>query len=212
MVTRYQVPLATSGQPTNGSTGSGNVVLATSPTLVTPLLGTPTSGVLTNCSGTAASLTSGATNSILTTAVSIVQKTNVGIADSDTDTMVFDFVPSKIVIHFSCAAQSSDASRYGFSNGNCVITITGTDTFTSVMNWIGPQEQASAPYLKYDYDASSTTKIIGCESGTNGAAARGSFYADGAWVTSTKTMTLTWQETSTTTAGSYATWTATAYR
>ncbi len=33
------------------TTGSGNVVLATSPTLVTPLLGTPTSGVLTNCTG-----------------------------------------------------------------------------------------------------------------------------------------------------------------
>lgn len=33
------------------STGSGNVVLATSATLVTPLLGTPTSGVLTNCTG-----------------------------------------------------------------------------------------------------------------------------------------------------------------
>lgn len=31
------------------TTGSGNVVLATSPTLTTPLLGTPTSGNLTNC-------------------------------------------------------------------------------------------------------------------------------------------------------------------
>lgn len=31
------------------STGSGNVVLSTSPTLVTPLLGTPTSGTLSNC-------------------------------------------------------------------------------------------------------------------------------------------------------------------
>lgn len=33
------------------TTGTGNVVLATSPTLVTPLLGTPTSGTLTNCTG-----------------------------------------------------------------------------------------------------------------------------------------------------------------
>ncbi len=31
------------------NTGSGNNVLATSPTLVTPLLGTPTSGTLSNC-------------------------------------------------------------------------------------------------------------------------------------------------------------------
>jgi hypothetical protein len=34
-----------------GSTGTGKLVFATSPTLVTPLLGTPTSGVLTNCTG-----------------------------------------------------------------------------------------------------------------------------------------------------------------
>lgn len=48
-----------SGLLTNGSgvpgwvayTGSGSPALATSPTLVTPLLGTPTSGVLTNCTG-----------------------------------------------------------------------------------------------------------------------------------------------------------------
>ena len=32
-------------------TGSGNLVFATSPTLVTPVLGTPASGTLTNCTG-----------------------------------------------------------------------------------------------------------------------------------------------------------------
>ena len=32
-------------------TGTGSLVFATSPTLVTPLLGTPTSGILTNCTG-----------------------------------------------------------------------------------------------------------------------------------------------------------------
>lgn len=40
-------------------TGTGSLVFATSPTLVTPLLGTPTSGVLTNCTGTASGLTAG---------------------------------------------------------------------------------------------------------------------------------------------------------
>ena len=34
-----------------GTTGSGSVVLSTSPSLITPLLGTPTSGTLTNCTG-----------------------------------------------------------------------------------------------------------------------------------------------------------------
>ena len=36
---------------TAATTGTGNVVLATSPTLVTPAIGTPSAGVLTNCTG-----------------------------------------------------------------------------------------------------------------------------------------------------------------
>jgi len=49
-------------------TGSGAAVFATSPTLVTPALGTPASGVMTNVSGTASSLTAGnvTTNANLT--------------------------------------------------------------------------------------------------------------------------------------------------
>lgn len=49
-------------------TGTGALVFANSPTLVTPALGTPASGVLTNCTGTAAGLTAGAvtTNANLT--------------------------------------------------------------------------------------------------------------------------------------------------
>jgi hypothetical protein len=43
----------------SNETGTGSLVFATSPTLVTPLLGTPTSGVLTNCTGTASGLTAG---------------------------------------------------------------------------------------------------------------------------------------------------------
>lgn len=49
-------------------TGTGSNVFATSPTLVTPALGTPASGVLTNCTGTASGLTAGnvTTNANLT--------------------------------------------------------------------------------------------------------------------------------------------------
>ena len=45
------LPIANGGTAATTATGSGSVVLATSPTLVTPLLGTPTSGVLTNATG-----------------------------------------------------------------------------------------------------------------------------------------------------------------
>lgn len=68
-------------------TGSGALVFSTSPTLVTPLLGTPTSGVLTNCTGTASGLTAGTvtTNANLTgvitssgNATSIASQTGTG--------------------------------------------------------------------------------------------------------------------------------------
>ena len=56
------LPVLSGGTGVTTSTGSGNVVLSTSPTLVTPLLGTPTSGTLTNCTGV--SLTAGVTGTL----------------------------------------------------------------------------------------------------------------------------------------------------
>jgi hypothetical protein len=44
-------PVANGGTGVTTSTGSGNNVLSTSPTLVTPILGTPTSVTLTNATG-----------------------------------------------------------------------------------------------------------------------------------------------------------------
>jgi hypothetical protein len=46
------LPVLNGGTGVTTSTGSGANVLGTSPTLVTPVLGTPTSGVLSNCTGT----------------------------------------------------------------------------------------------------------------------------------------------------------------
>ena len=45
------VAVAQGGTGVTSSTGTVNVVLSNSPTLVTPALGTPASGVLTNCTG-----------------------------------------------------------------------------------------------------------------------------------------------------------------
>ena len=45
------LPVVNGGTGVTTSTGTGSVVLSTSPTLVTPILGTPTSGTLTNATG-----------------------------------------------------------------------------------------------------------------------------------------------------------------
>ncbi len=47
------LPVANGGTGVTTSTGTGNVVLSNSPTLVTPALGTPASGAVTNLTGTA---------------------------------------------------------------------------------------------------------------------------------------------------------------
>lgn len=55
-------PITSSGNATSvaSQTGTGSkFVMDTSPTLITPALGTPASGVLTNCTGSAAGLTAG---------------------------------------------------------------------------------------------------------------------------------------------------------
>ena len=50
----------------NTTTGSGSIVLATSPTLVTPALGTPSSGVLSSCTGYAVGNLTGTGTGVLT--------------------------------------------------------------------------------------------------------------------------------------------------
>jgi len=56
------LPVLNGGTGVTTSTGSGNTVLSTSPTLVTPILGTPTSATLTNATGLP--LTTGVTGTL----------------------------------------------------------------------------------------------------------------------------------------------------
>jgi hypothetical protein len=77
------------GLAATANTGTGAVVRATSPALVTPALGTPASGVATNLTGTAAGLTAGnvTTNANLTGPVTSVGNATSVAANAITNAM-----------------------------------------------------------------------------------------------------------------------------
>lgn len=94
---------------TSAVTGTGKMVLDASPTLVTPILGTPTSGILTNCTGIQYN---GFKNRIINGGMDISQRdtsfTSTGSANND-DTYVLD-------------------RFYILSDGNDIIDVTQTTT------------------------------------------------------------------------------------
>ena len=95
-----------------GSTGSGNVVLATSPTLVTPALGTPTAIVLTNASGTASiniNGTVGATTAN-TGAFTTVSATGVITSTVATGTAPFTVSSTTAVANLSIGGNAATAT------------------------------------------------------------------------------------------------------
>ena len=76
------LPVANGGTGVTTSTGTGSVVLSTSPTLVSPALGTPASGVVTNLTGTASiniNGTVGATTTNTGAFTTLTTSGNVGI-------------------------------------------------------------------------------------------------------------------------------------
>jgi hypothetical protein len=131
-----------------GSTGSGNVVLATSPTLVTPALGTPSALVGTNITGTASSLSIGgnaatatsATNTAITddttTATSVYPTwvtTTSGNLPQKTSSTKLSFVPSTGA--FTATSFSGSGSGItGLSQevGQCRLVYTNSTTITLI--------------------------------------------------------------------------------
>ncbi len=132
------------------TTGSGStVVLATSPTLVTPALGTPASGVLTNCTGTASGLTAGhvTTNANLTgvitssgNATSIASQTGTGTK------FVVDTSPTLVTPNIG-AATGTSLNLSGLTASSAVAT-DGSKNLTSVTNTgTGSNVLATSPTL-----------------------------------------------------------------
>ena len=101
-------------------TGSGSLVFATSPTLVTPILGTPTSGTLTNCTGyTASNIASAGTG--VTTFLVTPSSANLAAAVTDetgSGSLVFATSPQLTTPNIGSASGTA-------------LNISGVSTFTN---------------------------------------------------------------------------------
>ena len=130
------LPVASGGSGVTTSTGTGAVVLSTSPALTTPALGTPASGVLTNCTGAvvaALSTASGSAPSYSARAwvnfngqgtIAIRASGNVSsITDEGTGTYFINFTTAMADVNYAVSFAVSDDST-----ANRGINIQGDNT------------------------------------------------------------------------------------
>jgi len=126
-------------------TGTGAAVFATSPTLVTPALGTPASGIMTNVTGTAAGLTAGnvTTNANLTGAVtSVGNATSLGsFTSANLATALTDETGSGSAVFATSPTLTTPViSTINDANGNEVLVlvpVTSATDYVAIQNGIG---------------------------------------------------------------------------
>lgn len=127
------VSVANGGTGGTTSTGSGAVVLATSPVLVTPALGTPASGVATNLTGTAAGLTTGTvtTNANLTGPITSSGNATAVAAQTGTgSTFVMNTSPVLVTPALGTPASGVATNLTGTATGLTAGTVTTNANLT----------------------------------------------------------------------------------
>jgi hypothetical protein len=113
-------------------TGSGALVFATSPTLVTPLLGTPTSGTLTNCTGLPISTGVSGLGTGVATFLATPSSANLAAAVTDeTGSGALVFATSPTLVTPTLGVASATSLKLGSNglldtNNNEILALTAT--------------------------------------------------------------------------------------
>lgn len=168
------LPVANGGTGVTTSTGTGAVVLSTSPTLVTPALGTPSALVATNASGTAASLTAGVAEALksATTTVNTSSATAPALGQVLTATGA-----SAATWQDAAAGGSLEATASGtLANGDTVVvnsdgTVSAV-TGSSAIEGIGTLtafNSASSQYMDSVYDEANNKIVVGYKNAGTGS-------------------------------------------
>jgi hypothetical protein len=112
-------------------TGSGFLVFATSPTLITPILGTPTSGTLTNCTGFPTANLSGLGSGVATF-LATPSSSNLAAAVTDetgSGALVFATSPTLVTPALGTPSSGTLSSCTGFPTANLSGLGSGVATF-----------------------------------------------------------------------------------
>jgi hypothetical protein len=163
--------VASGGTGVTTSSGTGNNVLSTSPTLVTPILGTPTSGTLTNCTfPTLNQNTTGSSASCTGNATTATTATNVagGVAGS---------------VHYQTAASTTAMTAASTVAGQVLTTVTAGGAPT----WVSPAGGGGSLLRQTVFTASGTwtkgagtSKILVQGVGGGGGGGGGAYFSSGA--------------------------------
>jgi hypothetical protein len=154
------------------------------------------------------------TGSIMNSSLETRRYQNVGIATGDpADTLVFAFVPTKIILNFKGTAVRVDPYQAGANDGMTVITITGTNTYTSILDSVCAYwNMRTTNQMSAVTRAGDEVNVIYLFTGNDPGNIQGTCIGVATWTTATKTLSITYTATNCNNASTVLLVTATAYR